>query len=232
MYDDIVGFYDQIFPLNPGLVKFIQELLPQGGNRILDLGCGPGDMVGMLSSQGYHAIGIDQSEGMIIAAKERHIGEFYPYSFSEINKLVGPFDHIYCVGNSLSYLPNDQYDKFIENVYKLLNVGATFLIQVINWDRFQVKGEVVFKVKPLSDDRTFHRRYDPFEEDKVLFHTWLKKGDLIISEWSDTLYLKTSDFLKEGISQVGMTEVGIYGNYDKDEYIPEDSSAIILAARK
>ena len=89
MYNDIVEIYDQIFPLNQAFLKFLRDYLPEGGGRVLDLGCGPGDMVGLLAEEGYQAVGIDSSEGMITAAKAHQRGTFYPFGFDESTAWTG-----------------------------------------------------------------------------------------------------------------------------------------------
>jgi len=53
MYVDIVDIYDQIFPLNLAFVDFFRGYLPERESRVLDLGCGPGEMVGLRSREGY-----------------------------------------------------------------------------------------------------------------------------------------------------------------------------------
>ena len=231
MYDDIVGIYAQIFPLNQVLLDFLHKYLPEGGGRVLDLGCGPGEMVGHLASEGYHAVGIDRSEGMISAAKARHEGIFYPYGFNEIHQLQSPFNFIYCVGNSLSYLPNNQFDDFMAKISGLLLDGGTFLVQVVNWDRFLGQGQFDFEVKPLSDGRSFHRRYEPGEGGTVLFHTWLQLGKQVLGEWIDLLYPKTSEFLQEAVSGAGMSPLRMYGNFESDGFDPKESPALIMTAR-
>ena len=230
MYDDIVDIYDQIFPLNQAFLRFLHSYLPDDGGRVLDLGCGPGDVVDLLTKSGYRSVGIDNSEGMIAAAKRKHHGTFYPYGFDDINRLEGPFDLIYCVGNSLSYLPNDQLDFFMKDVASLLDEGGIFLSQVVNWDRFLNKGQISFEEKPISGGRSFHRQYQEGIEGTVVFYTALKKGGQILGEWSDILYPKTRSLLKNTANNSGLSNPSFYGDYQKTPFHPEESAALIMAA--
>jgi len=228
MYDDIVDVYDEIFPLNQAFFGFLKGHLGEIGSRVLDLGCGPGDYVGLLSDEGYDAVGIDSSVGMVEAAKAKHAGQFYPYSFTEIGKLDGSFDCIYCVGNSLSYLPNELLSTFMEDITRLLKGGGRFILQVVNWDRFVGMGRIDFDVKALSDGRTFHRGYEPQEDRTVIFHTSIQKDGNLMFEWADNLHPKTLSLLKDAILESGLDLDGVYGNYDKTDFDLESSPALIL----
>jgi len=232
MYNDIVDIYHEIFPLNQELLEFLGDFLPDSWGRVLDMGCGPGDIVGWMAAEGIHAVGIDSSEGMIAAAKTRHQGEYFPYSFSEINRLEGRFNLIYTVGNSLSYLPNDQLDHLMADVTGLLQNSGTLLVQVVNWDRFMGQGRIDFEVKSISGGRSFHRWYEPLQDGTVVFHTALKIGEQVLGQWSDLLYPKTRTFLQEAAAEVGMRVVGIYGDYGKAAFNPMESPALIVVAKR
>lgn len=51
-------------------------LEPQPGERILDLGCGSGELSAQIAAAGAGVLGVDASEAMIAAARERHAGLF------------------------------------------------------------------------------------------------------------------------------------------------------------
>jgi len=73
-YDNKLGFVSQF---GKGVVELLN---PQAGERILDLGCGTGDLSAEISSSGAHVMGMDFSAKMIEQAKKK-----YP----EINFVVG-----------------------------------------------------------------------------------------------------------------------------------------------
>jgi SAM-dependent methyltransferase len=232
MYNDIVDIYDEIFPLNQAFLAFLRGYLPEESGRVLDLGCGPGDVVGLLAKEGYQAVGIDNSEGMIAAAKANQPGIFYPYGFEELQRLDGPFNPAWCVGNSLSYLPNDRLRPFMVDVAALLPDQGVFILQVVNWDRFTGQGRIDFEVKPISEGRSFHRRYEPGERGTVIFHTALKRGEEVLGEWADVLYPKTQAILEAAANSAGLPVSGAYGDYGKTPFDPENSPALILVIKK
>ena len=49
-------------------------LQPATGERILDLGCGTGELSAQIAAAGAGVLGVDTSAGMIAAARERHSG--------------------------------------------------------------------------------------------------------------------------------------------------------------
>jgi len=232
MYNDIANIYLEIFPINQTFLSFIPEFLGEPGSAVLDLGCGPGDYVDHLSRVGYPTTGIDQSKVMIAQAQENKQGSFYNYSFTEINQLNGKFDCAYCVGNSLSYLPEDALAPFLQDVHHLLKTTGFFVLQVVNWDRLRLTMSSDFPENELSGERTFYRRYEWIDFSKVIFHTELRKGKEILGIWSDPLFPKYLKKLGMDLQAVGFSITAQFGDYAKSSFDPKFSPALILVAQK
>jgi len=232
MYNDIGDIYLEIFPINQAFLSFIPEFLGKPGSSVLDLGCGPGDYVDHLSRAGYPTTGIDQSKVMIAQAQENKQGSFYNYSFTEINQLNGKFDCAYCVGNSLSYLPEDALPFFLQDVHHRLKPTGFFVLQVVNWDRLHLIMSSDFPVNEISGERTFHRRYEWIDYSKVIFHTELRKGKEILGIWSDPLFPKYLKKLVTNLQAAGFSITGQFGDYAKFSFDPKSSPALILVAQK
>lgn len=232
MYNDIADVYDEIFPLNRAFLNFIPAYLPAQEGRVLDLGCGPGDYADSLAKDGYEATGIDLSAGMIEMAKSRNRGEFHQLSLTEIDRLSGTFDCVYCIGNSLSYLPANSMAKFTADVARLLNAGGYFVMQVVNWDRIRLTKETNFDVKLLSNGQTFHRRYEWASDEAVIFHTEIRDGDAVRGVWADTLYPKYLADLISAFEAAGLPVTGKFGDFAGAPYDPESSPATVLVFRK
>jgi len=232
MYNDIVDIYDEIFPLNKSFLGFLEGYLGEPGSKVLDLGCGPGGYVDTIANKGYQTVGIDSSTGMIERAKDACQGSFYPLSFTEIDQLDGRFDCIFCIGNSLSYLPDDLLGAFLKDVKCLLRDGGCFLLQVVNWDKFKSIGMSDFPLKTLTEGRSFHRQYEPGDRGEVIFHTEIRRGDEVLGAWSDPLYPKYADLLVEKVTGIGFVETVLFGDFERTPYDPVSSPAIVLSARK
>jgi glycine/sarcosine N-methyltransferase len=232
MYNDIVSIYDEIFPLNQSFLQFLQDYLEDQTLRILDLGCGPGGYVDLLSRLGHDVVGIDSSTEMIKKAQSEAMGTFYPLSFTEIRQLGREYDLIFCIGNSLSYLPNISLRTFFEDVYFLMRVDGNFILQVVNWDKFKVVGTSDFEVKTLSSDRSFHRRYESGDGEAVIFHTKLLKGDEVLGTWTDPLYPKRVNDLRSKARVAGWRNIVFYGDFEKSAHKVASSPATIMTMKK
>jgi len=232
MYDEIAELYLEIFPLNQAFLNFIPEFLGSPGNSAIDLGCGSGDYVDALTRAGYRVTGIDSSPGMIAQARANKQGTFHELSFTEIDQLSGSFECVYCVGNSLSYLPEGAMPDFMKNIQQLLTPGGNLVIQVVNWDKYRQTGAADFPVQPLSEERTFHRRYESIDTVQVIFHTEIRKGSAILGAWAAPLYPKYQKALMAHLQSAGLSITGILGDYLKTPFDPIVSPALILTARK
>ena len=84
--------HDFVYKYGENLIKLLH---PKGGDLILDLGCGAGQLSNEISKSGATVIGIDASEKMIKAAREKfskiefYIKEAANFQFEE------PFDAIF-----------------------------------------------------------------------------------------------------------------------------------------
>jgi SAM-dependent methyltransferase len=232
MYDEIADIYLEIFPINRDFLAFIPKYIGHLGATVLDLGCGPGDYIDYLIRASYLATGIDNSPGMIAQARANKQGTFYQFSFTELDQLQGGFDCIYCVGNSLSYLPPQEMASFLKEILRLLNPSGHFILQVVNWDKYHLTGTTDFPVQKLSDGRSFHRRYERIDSTQVIFHTSIQKGDIILGAWAAPLYPKYQEAVVAEVGAVGLTIKNIFGDYQKTHFDPATSPAMILVTQK
>jgi len=70
-------------------------LLP--GQAVLDLGCGPGDVSGLLAARGILVTGVDTSAELLSAARERHAGcRFEQQDLRALQLPAGSFDGLWC----------------------------------------------------------------------------------------------------------------------------------------
>lgn len=134
-YDDKAGFVSQ---LGKGVVELLN---PQRGEKILDIGCGTGDLTYFISKSGSIPLGIDLSPSMIKEARQK-----YP----EI-----PF----LVANAENFQATELYDAVFSNaalhwmnplnavatVWQALRPGGRFVAE------FGGKGNVETVIKGITD---------------------------------------------------------------------------------
>jgi trans-aconitate methyltransferase len=68
-----VPAYEQRFRFVTGHGEgVLQDLAPQAGERVLDLGCGSGELTAQIAALGAEVLGVDQDAGMIQRARQRY----------------------------------------------------------------------------------------------------------------------------------------------------------------
>jgi ubiquinone/menaquinone biosynthesis C-methylase UbiE len=138
---------------------YIEEMidalkLPRGA-RILDVGCGPGELLLTLLKRGYDAVGIDISQGMIDVARStiRSAGfaDFSGVSVGDIEKLTfqpQTFDVVVASG-VIEYQKDDR--AALEQMTRVLKPGGYLIVNVTNRYSFVTMSENVYKrVKTIS----------------------------------------------------------------------------------
>jgi trans-aconitate methyltransferase len=64
--------YDEAFAFVPAMGAAVLDLLdPRPGERVLDLGCGSGELTAQIAARGAHVVGVDSSAEMLGRARER-----------------------------------------------------------------------------------------------------------------------------------------------------------------
>lgn len=103
----------------------IDELLPLvTGNKILDVGCGPGTFVNVLTTRGFEAVGIDITPKFIAFARKNHQGKFLVADATKLPFESKTFDTVF-VRSVLEHLDND-----IKALREALRVGKKVIIIV------------------------------------------------------------------------------------------------------
>lgn len=142
LYDD---FYSEIYDYlvfsevrNDYEVGIVNRTKPTTESVILDVGCGTGNVLNLLNSQGLNVIGVDNSQFMLNKTLEK-----YPQLTSKLIKgnilqtqlfTSQRFTHILCLYFTIYYFKNKSL--FLENVYDWLKPGGVFIIHLVNREEF------------------------------------------------------------------------------------------------
>jgi tRNA (cmo5U34)-methyltransferase len=106
------------------------ELLPSRLRRVLDVGCGDGRLIGLVrdAREGVDAVGIDFSEPMLAAARERFEGQawFVEHNLTEPLPELGTFDAVVS-GFAIHHLPDKRKRALYAELFELLEPGGVFL---------------------------------------------------------------------------------------------------------
>lgn len=125
--------------------NLIDLLSPQAGERILDLGCGTGQLTSKLARTGAEVVGIDRSPEMIATAKEN-----YPeLSFEVADAAQLPFNQSFdaVFSNAVLHWILEP-DAVIRSIHQMLKPGGRFVAE------FGGKGNVNWVVTALTEALT------------------------------------------------------------------------------
>jgi ubiquinone/menaquinone biosynthesis C-methylase UbiE len=119
-YDDSFRFVSQFGE------ALIDWLKPQAGERILDLGCGTGDLAYAISLSGADVTGSDLSKEMIETAQKKYPAiPFYTSDASEFRSEL-PFDAVFS-NAALHWMKHA--DQVVQNIASLLRPGGRFICE-------------------------------------------------------------------------------------------------------
>jgi SAM-dependent methyltransferase len=110
-------------------LQAVEASLPYG-SKILDAGCGPGEMAAMLMQRGYEVWGIDIAEPMVRHARERSSAN--RFRVGDIERIPFPdstFDGVVCLG-VLEYLDSDA--KALTEIGRVLKPGGKAVVSTPN----------------------------------------------------------------------------------------------------
>lgn len=126
---------DVRFPVGAERVRLaIEGVAPamQEGSRLVDLGCGGGQLCVHAANLGWRAVGVDSAPGMIDEARAESEGlevEWIVASYDESGLPDGEFDAVTAMG-LIEYLPDD--DGLFAEAARLLRPGGRFAVSCRN----------------------------------------------------------------------------------------------------
>ncbi len=238
-YEEIAEYYDLIFPFNRGQAGFVTNCLGESfhGKKVLDVGCGTGDLVVALSEVGFQAIGVDSDSEMLRLAEAKASGvagaTFLRVEMGEVGESFGPsaFEGVLCFGNTLVHLKDyDEVQGFCKKVRTVLKDGGKFLIQVLNYDH--ILDRHIEKLPLIENESIRFERYYDYGNDsgRVAFRTVLtikETGKVIENEIY--LYPMRRRELNRALRGSGFTQFFYYADFDKSD-LRTDSLPLVVEA--
>jgi trans-aconitate methyltransferase len=106
--------------------SLLEVLAPQPGERILDVGCGTGQLTSEIARSGAHVVGLDYSEDMLAEARKNFpdltfvLGDASAFSFRE------PFDAVF--SNAVLHWVKNA-NGAVESIARALRPGGRFVAE-------------------------------------------------------------------------------------------------------
>ena len=148
------------------LATGVLELLdPRAGQRILDLGCGDGDLTAKIAATGAAVVGVDKSADMVRAAQACGLdarivnAEDLPTREGFIADFGGLFDAVF--SNAALHWVRDQ-DAMLRGVYRALRPGGRFIAEMGGHGNIAAISVAIHAVlRPLGMDGDSGQNYFP-----------------------------------------------------------------------
>lgn len=228
---------------------FFQEMMKSApARKIVDLGSGTGDHARFLASKGFEVTGVDVSPSMIERSRARPAESvrFIEGDLREVHALADErFGAAICVGNVLPHLTeDDDLRRLAGSVRKALLPGAPMIVQILNYDRIEAKGERALPLSFLRDPddpkatMIFLRAVELLPGNRAIFMpTTLKQRsdrepplEMIASRRVEIRTWRKAD-LEAAFRENGFSSIEVWGSFQKTEYEPSESRDVILVAR-
>ena len=242
-YSSISGYYDEIFPLNPAQVRFIESYFesPFHNINILDAGCGTGVLALELTRMGFNVHAIDYEARMIDNAKNKKkllnlSGSpiFDEADMRSISRkfIPGSFHAVLSFGNTVVHLlEDDDVKAFIDGTKRILKENGLFFIQILNYD--YIINNKIDRLPVIENDNVIFERFYYYNDDKYLdFVTRLTiKDDGRMFHHQIKLNPIRKDRIKEFLKQAGFRDIEFFGDFSGA--LPgEGTFPLIVAAKK
>ena len=209
----------------------IQELQPQRGASILDLGCGNGRHAKYLAAQGFNVTGLDLAFSSIQHARkwETETLRFYRHDMREP---FGDtcFDYVFNFFTSFGYFSAEENDRVIQNMVNSVRRNGFVMIDYMNVthslkglipeEEKEIDG-IVYKIKRYTDENYIYKQIEIDNVQSGRPYVYTEK----------VMKLNQKDF-HAMFEKNGLKPVNVYGDYKLNEYQVETSPRLILLAQK
>lgn len=157
----------QKYSLRPTREYLLKTLDLSKAQKILDLGCGPGELIQELYTRNIDldVTGVDFSKGMIIESQEKNPkAKHIQMDVKDLHNINEKYDIIIST-HSLPYWKNP--DKVIKDLYSIINMDGRIYIGFASGDSFYDKLAlffVKFTTGPANypSDKSFRKMVSPY----------------------------------------------------------------------
>ena len=246
-----MDFYDQIADSYDEMTRFEQRF--QNEKQIvqawfdklhfqsaIDVACGTGLHAILLASLGVNTTGVDISAKMLKNARKNatRIDKNISWIKSSMedlqNQLKGPYDVLFCLGNSLPHiLSQEGIEQTFRNFYNLLTPTGCIMLQLLNYDNILKNRQRIIGINKIKNS-SFVRFYD-FIADQVQFNILkiIEHDGLIDYDLQSTrLYPYRKEELESLLVKSKFVDLQFYGDTKFTPYDLNSSNLVTVAHKK
>ncbi len=246
-YNEFARVYDTFMEDTPyeKWMSFIDECMKKYNvtpNIVCDLGCGTGKMTSMFARRGIEMIGIDNSEEMLMVAREKayddELNILYLMQDMSQFELYGTVDLIYSACDCINYLvEEDDVLSTLKWVNNYLEPEGLFVFDINTPYKYkEVLGNRIFAQQEESAAYIWENYYDEAEginEFEVSFFIQDEEDgryDRTVENHYQRAY--TIERMKELIEEAGLELIGVYDEYSFEPVRPDTQRATFVAREK
>lgn len=129
-----VGFEDRFRGASPEIARRVEDYLPilERANKVVDIGCGRGELLAALRTRGIQARGVDSNAAMVEVCRSQQLeveqGDALSYLERQADGSVGALTAIQVVEHfEPAYLV-----RFLETAFHKMSAGAPLILETIN----------------------------------------------------------------------------------------------------
>lgn len=195
----------------------IREFLT--GKKIMEIGCGTGEILQRLAAYGYEVSGIDISEEMLRIAKSKYDSLDIKKEDMRIIKNEFEFDGVVCVFDALNYLQSFEELKLVfENIKRAIKPNGIFLFDLLNRKMI----DSMFPEDIFADDRENmsiiwkHSYNEETDLDKISTSFFIREEKNVYKRYDEIFYKKiySSKKILQLITEVGFELISKEVNID------------------
>lgn len=221
------------------VIELIEENNLKRGSKILDCGCGTGDIGIELAKKGFRVDSIDISSEMLIVAKEKshNLGLSINYTLQDMRTFKSHhlYDAIICINDGVNYLTNlEDVKAFFSHVHNKLEKDGLFIFDVSSRNKLKNMNNEFFTEETEELSYIWSNEYD--EKTNCLkmdltFFTLVENDIYKKLNEVHTQRAHTVEELEELLIASGYEIVGIYDNLSKN-YHKKTSTRIQFVVKK
>ncbi len=124
-----------LYGLTPGEEHVVRRCFTKPGTRLLDIGCGYGRTTVPLHRMGYHVVGLDIVERMIVEARKSHPEVAWALmSATDLAAADASVEYVFFPANGIDCIsPLPRRDRALREIHRVLRPGGCLVYSAHNW---------------------------------------------------------------------------------------------------